>query len=377
MKRIPELDALRGLAAIGVVAFHAFPSVFFWGWSCVDLFFVLSGYLITTIIIRQQSQQGFLRSFYLRRIARIWPAYFLTLTVVVVVNSLSRTGYPTDGLVYHLVFLQRSPAYLGLPTPPFIGTFSPSWSVAIEEQFYLVWPMLLMVAGIRRIPLIAAVFITLCELGRLCIPGEIFILLTRGDGLAFGCFLAWLCRGEGAPSTLRRYLPWLTITALVSGGYVVAYLAVFWRNPHPGWQNTCFTGFSMFYFALIGFCVCLTGSRVLLPLRNSVLRWFGTISYSLYLFHYPIFHYTPSLVERLGIRSPTISIALTWTALVVLPALCWYLVERPILGLSPSRVRTDESDRATGKDSEFEVGRISAAGSLALDGRTTPKGLPE
>src|SRR4051794_29428646 len=104
MKRTPELDAVRGLAAVGVVLFHASPFNFTCGWSCVDLFFVLSGYLITTIICHQSKEKGFLRTFYLRRIYRIWPVYFLTLAAVLLLNQYSRTGYQTTGLISHLAF---------------------------------------------------------------------------------------------------------------------------------------------------------------------------------------------------------------------------------------------------------------------------------
>ena len=70
---MPELDALRGLAAVGVVAYHAWPSTFFLGWSCVDLFFVLSGFLISTIILEHVAEHGFFATFYFRRALRILP----------------------------------------------------------------------------------------------------------------------------------------------------------------------------------------------------------------------------------------------------------------------------------------------------------------
>src|SRR3954466_11966508 len=107
MKRIKELDALRGLAALTIVLFHVYPHQVFMGWSAVDLFFVLSGYLITSIIINNLSNKGFLTSFYSRRILRIWPVYYLTLAAVLILNAFSRTGYPTDGLFQHLTFTQN------------------------------------------------------------------------------------------------------------------------------------------------------------------------------------------------------------------------------------------------------------------------------
>src|SRR5207244_4564952 len=153
MKEIPELDSVRGLAAAGIVLYHAFPFVFFLGWSCVDLFFVLSGYLITTIIIEHHRAPGFLRAFYARRALRIWPVYFLVLAGCLVMNRLSRQGYPagTLGTVQHLTFTQNIQGIWGGSVPAYVYAIGPSWSVAIEEQFYLLWPLLLVAMGRRAV----------------------------------------------------------------------------------------------------------------------------------------------------------------------------------------------------------------------------------
>ena len=98
-----------------------------------------------------------------------------------------------------------------------------------------------------------------CVAGRLLLPGTIDLLLTRGDGLAFGCFLAWLLAGDRASRVSRRQRWCLAGMASVGGAYVAAYLVTFRGDPHPGWQATSFTGFSMFYCALIGICVCSSG----------------------------------------------------------------------------------------------------------------------
>src|SRR5438876_336938 len=118
MKRILELDALRGIAAVGVVLFHAYPHTFFFAWSFVDLFFVLSGYLITTIVLRHLQAPDLLKAFYYRRILRIWPVYYLTLIGVVVLNMLSTNGYPANGWLQHLTFTQNVQGYwLAAPLP--------------------------------------------------------------------------------------------------------------------------------------------------------------------------------------------------------------------------------------------------------------------
>ncbi len=333
-QRIPELDAVRGLAAVGVVLFHAFPFVFFAGWSCVDLFFVLSGYLITTIILTRGFGPGFLKSFYVRRICRIWPVYFVTLLMVLVLNGLSPHRYPIDTLHWHLLFLQNTSQYFGFSKPPFIHSFGPSWSVAIEEQYYLVWPLLILALGKRSIPCLALMLLIACALGRWLIPGAIDILFTRGDGLAWGCLLAWMLWHASRYPGIRWHHWVIQLTAIVGTVFVAAYFVNFWGEPVPQWASVSFSGFSILFFALIGTCVLYSGSRFLTIFRNPVLRWFGTISYALYMFHVPIFHFTPTILAKIGIES-SIAIAVgTWSSIVILPTLSWYLLEKPILSWS-------------------------------------------
>lgn len=342
MKRIPELDGIRGLAAIGIVCFHAFPYTFYFGWSCVDLFFVLSGYLITSIIMNEQGHEGFLYSFYLRRVSRIWPVYYLTLIFVLIANYFSRVGYPTSGLGWHLVFLQNTPAYLGHPVPPFIGTFGPSWSVAIEEQFYVVWPLVLLGLRQSRLPVLTAVLLFACVFGRAIWPDAIGLLITRGDGLAFGCFLGWLLK-QRTTMISPCLVNWiLGISGVTGAVYVGIYLVAFCGDPDPGWKQSCFTGFGLLYFSIIGTCVVCSGTKWLRLLKFPLLRWFGTISYALYLFHLPVFHYAPPIFERLGFDFLGLQILGTWTLIVLLPALSWYCLERPILRLQ-NRTRMHES----------------------------------
>lgn len=331
-RRILELDGVRGLAAILVVLFHAFPrSIFFWGWSGVDLFFVLSGFLITTIILAQCKTAGFLRSFYLRRVFRIWPVYYLTLAGVLLVNRFSAAGFSVGGLMNHVFFLQNCQKYLGLPVPGFVGTFWPSWSVAVEEQFYLFWPLLLPMLGRRGIPFFSVALLAISLGGRFLLPSTFELLGTRGDGLAFGCFLAWLLDRSGndfAESAARRFV---LFAGVVGGGYVAAFLSQFWLSQNPGWALTRFTGFSLVFSAVIGGCVLSANRPWLAPLRHPILRWFGTISYAMYLFHLPILAYTGTLLARIGIRSEAVQTASTWFLIVGLPAASWYFLERPIL----------------------------------------------
>ncbi len=120
MRRIPELDALRGLAALAIVVYHLWvPQVTLLG-TAVDLFFVLSGYLITSIILGQVDQPGFLGRFYARRALRIWPIYYLSLLALVALSPLLPGPSRLDGLPYYLTYTQRIPDYWFGDVPPFL-----------------------------------------------------------------------------------------------------------------------------------------------------------------------------------------------------------------------------------------------------------------
>ena len=153
---MPELDMLRGIAVLGVMLLHAF----YWsyagmsfgpwarrfvsatqpGWMGVNLFFVLSGFLITGILLDSKDKPYFYRRFYTRRALRILPPYYLLLIVLLLMRSSS------------VAFVSLSFVYLANMTD-FFGVacdYGPLWSLAVEEHFYLMWPMLLWMAGLRR-----------------------------------------------------------------------------------------------------------------------------------------------------------------------------------------------------------------------------------
>src|SRR3982074_1503320 len=152
MKKIPQLDALRGLAVLLVLLHNTdvYPSLHLRlisgnGWMGVDLFFVLSGFLITEILLDTKQSEGYFRNFYARRCLRIWPLYYSVLLFMFVIVPILR---PSEA---HTVFEARSspwwayPVFLQnflIPIPTMAtGALGVTWSLAVEEQFYLVWPL--------------------------------------------------------------------------------------------------------------------------------------------------------------------------------------------------------------------------------------------
>jgi peptidoglycan/LPS O-acetylase OafA/YrhL len=329
MKRVPELDGLRGLAAAAVVVYHLFPKALPEGYLGVSLFFVLSGYLITGIVLDHGSTRGFLRNFYARRGLRIWPPYFLSVAALVACGA-----GPSTGLGWFLTYTQNTPLSLRLHArqPDFTPSwpaFNHSWTLAVEEQFYLLWPAALLVVGAVGVQRLAwlGLATSVVMRGAGLSPHTLIGCL---DGLAAGGLLAsrrrlgrpdragaWAVVGV-ALWLVCRYPPGAWVGPKVlrgAGGLAVAlvfYSAVAWASRHPGTRWTA-------------------------PLRWGLLTRLGTVSYGVYLYHIPVAVFWASnrewLADRIGVRAPfdvptgVAVIPLT----LLLAAASWRLVERPAL----------------------------------------------
>ncbi len=221
--RVAELDGLRGLAALLVLVYHIRPSLLPWGWAAVDLFFVLSGYLITGIIIRHMKNPGFLQAFYVRRGLRIWPIYFLCVLAIVAASPLLPRPTNFRLLPSTLAFLQNTHKYFSNRNVEFSLYFRHAWSVAIEEQFYWIWPILLLVVRKRGVAPLAVLVIGASVWART--QGfHWWLLLARGDGLALGGLLAALLENR---EWARRRARTLSRAFIGIGLCALAYMLVF------------------------------------------------------------------------------------------------------------------------------------------------------
>jgi peptidoglycan/LPS O-acetylase OafA/YrhL len=328
-RHVPELDAIRGIAAFAVVLYHKYPYTFFLGWSFVDCFFVLSGYLITTILLENAASSSLLRAFYFRRALRIWPVYFLTLILVVFVNSISRVGRPMTlgALLQHTVFLQNIQAIWFAKIPPFPFPFSPSWSVAVEEQFYLLWPIVLTLFGRRCVPVTALLLIVVSTAYQVTSSGA-NTLLSRGDGIAAGCTLAVLLASGNRERIVR-----LLKCVLIVGFVLLAISTLWWWGEPNSAKVAPIKGATLFFSGAIGLAVCNSGHRFLAPLRWRQFRRLGLISYSLYMLHVPIFCYMPGVYDRLGLSSMIERETITWAVVLIVPICSYNLIEKPVLSL--------------------------------------------
>src|SRR5215207_6788686 len=248
----PELDVLRFVAFFAVFLHHALPrdanlyittgfspAVTQWvlaakgaGAYGVDLFFVLSSYLITEILLREYASRGTfsVSAFYVRRALRIWPLYFtfLAATVFVIPTIIPAERFgPIYSVSFALFVGNWVSAIYGLP----FSVASPLWSISVEEQFYLGWPLLLLLFGVNRIKQLAVVLLAVAVATRIFLavygvehPGVWCNTLARLDPIALGAILAFTLRGR-APQIKNALRFLLCGVGLVSFVVVAKYLS--------------------------------------------------------------------------------------------------------------------------------------------------------
>lgn len=328
MRRIAELDGVRGLAALAVLGYHIFMNRLPWGWAAVDVFFVLSGFLITGIILEHGRSPGFLWAFYARRGLRIWPIYYLLLLVLAVCWLDDRRAIP-----YYLAYAQQVPRYWHGWMPEWTG-MAHTWTLAMEEQFYLLWPALVLLVGKRWTGPLALALVV----GSIVARGmgiHHTILAGRCDGFALGGLLAVIMANSDVQRARRQALAW-AIGAGALAGCLIVGLASVGRLVDSGgpalfpWHVTIA---SLASFSVIALVAIHAGHAVLAPLRTPLAVYLGSISYGVYLYQYPILMSSPELQTLLGVGpGPALWVA---EALLTLAAavFSWHLIEKPILRL--------------------------------------------
>ena len=350
----PTLDILRGLAISIVVFYHNFRTVSFFrfGWMGVDLFFVLSGFLITDILLKTRETRFYFRNFYIRRVLRIFPLYYLvlflffTLSPILFKQQGSNTVfsyYQSNSTWYWTYFQNWLMVKKGPPPVPFLSHF---WSLAIEEQFYLLWPfMIFFIKNTKTIKRIIAGLILLAIITRLTVwimyPHEVekfyCSTFTRMDSLLMGCFLAVHIR-EGNEISMKLVKGVITCFGMLRVGSLLVFGNLRQDNllfPTVGYSLT-----AAFFTSLVYLVLRYENAIMGWVKHLSALRFAGKISYGMYVYHIPIYLVLCNLLSKaiadtsqslIGNRLFVSGLSVLLT--VAASTISFYLLERPILNL--------------------------------------------
>ena len=419
---MPGLDGLRAVAVLAVIAYHLNLGWAPGGLLGVAVFFVLSGYLITDLLLAQNARYGHIRlgEFWARRARRLFPALWVMLAVVVLWVAIGRPaqlGALRGDVLAALLYVSNW--WYALQHVSYFASFGPPtplghlWSLAVEEQFYLVWPLLLVAgavllgprprgdgplvlrlsAGTLMRPVIPVALVLLAAAGSATLmavlyqpgadPNRVYYGTdTRAFELFFGAALAFVWQSRRLRTTLsgsgRAVLEFVGLAGLV----VIAVMVAVTDQYHPFIYRG---GLVLLSLATLGTIAAAAHPATSLgrALGVAPLRWLGVRSYGIYLWHYPVIVLTTPLVDTAGPH--TLRALLQISATLGIAALSWRYVEQPIrregFGVVFSWLRTARSHVGGQPVAVYEamaasVLLIGAAGAglvgLAMPGSSPP-----
>jgi peptidoglycan/LPS O-acetylase OafA/YrhL len=366
--RLKELDSVRGIAVLLVMAFHTFKRADYFtqnaslhfitmlssvGWIGVDIFFTLSGFLITNILLRSREHPHYFKNFYMRRILRILPLYiFLIVAVVVFVPNLEKRfveQMPRILLVVLLFQQNWATIFFDFPITVYLVI---TWSLAIEEQFYFIWPfvvhrlrnetLLKVGAGYIALSILARIIgvMFIERVGRMSIYNFFYFMsLTRFEELLIGALLAILLTYDGLKERIRKYSIPVFLVSLACFTAMVL-LSPVPSTPAFGYIPITIGGYTtiaLFTAGLIAAFSTYPETALIRRLfQNRVLAFLGEYSYSMYLFHIPVMLLTLDWFWHARMRGAAIyglHIFVTFSATTVIALLTWNLIEKRMLSL--------------------------------------------
>ncbi len=364
-RRFPAADGIRGLAILVVVLHNSefierngtgflvklTGAITATGWVGVQLFFVLSGFLITGILVDTLGSREYFRRFYIRRTLRIFPLYYAVLIFSLVVlphvaNVPAWSAAARENQWWYWSYLSNWGGVFRHSIPG----FTHFWSLAVEEQFYLIWPVLVFALSRRGLVGLCLTMLVTGPLIRLCLhlaglPPQAGYELTiaRWDALAAGALLAVLMRDAPLQEKLARWIGRITIASLGA----LALLVLYERGLHFDDLVVQVVGQSLIALAsawLVYYCVAPpTGPalRIQRLMSATWLRFFGKYSYATYVLHFPIqFILSFYLADSINAGAPNVRFLklIAYLAFIVgvstLAAMVsWRVLEKPFLDL--------------------------------------------
>lgn len=352
----PALDGLRAISIILVLIEHAHlllptrAAFLVGGFLGVDVFFVISGFLITSLLLEEREKFGRVsfRKFYLRRALRLLPALAGVLVtaclLAAVLGSLSFVGLSPFRLLSIVAYFMNWVRAFESPQPWLLGHF---WSLSVEEQFYSIWPALLLLLlyfkrSERTVILVVAagIVISFAMKAILFLNGAgqqriIFGSDTRAEPILMGCLLALLLHWNVLPRFFFQHTGQLAI-----GGLIVGFLFVLFAA--QDFAGMYFGGFSLFAISATAIILQIALeplAALTRGLRNPWLVWIGKRSYGIYLWHWPIFK-----LAKAGSRGPWVFIPLALVATFIIATASYRYIESPFLRLKQRIPQDNQQD---------------------------------
>jgi peptidoglycan/LPS O-acetylase OafA/YrhL len=365
--RINDLDGLRGVAVLSVIALHIFKRADYFtenpilasvtgftavGWMGVDIFFTLSGFLITSILLQARNEGNYFKNFYMRRALRIVPLYLVLILFVLFLAPKVEPEFTANlSVLLPILLLYQQNWIVPLADLHMTEYLGVTWSLAIEEQFYLLWPFLVYYLNIKQLIKFSIWAISISFLAR--VMGVIFFAdlqsvsdffyynsFTRFEQILIGALLALLFTFTDMKEKIHRFsMPAFVVFFSI---FVVLCLLSLPGLPNPSHSNIPltvggYTSIGLFSAALIGIFITHPPSSLLRRFFQApFLVAMGKYSYSMYLFHVPVTLIFLDMFwqnDMRGGRAYLLYVASTFVVTLIIAWLTWNLLEKHMLYL--------------------------------------------
>jgi peptidoglycan/LPS O-acetylase OafA/YrhL len=344
-ERIKSFDSLRALAMMAVLLCHACGTLFRGGWIGVDLFFALSGYLITSLLLSEYAATNTisLKKFYIKRTMRLLPPMLVLLIGANILWPLSKLPVSSNQQLSTISAIFYS---INLVKDNVVGNLSHIWSLSVEEQFYFIWPaVILVLLKFPRQKIIRSIIIMVIVLS----VARIFIFNYRSaliwgnfsidpyrftfcrlDCTLLGALLSFLLSDKASNDAEVFFTPkrmlWMLPLAITMLTLVIVLLA----SDSPLWYNGGFLVTNALCIFVVYAAIKYQSNRVF---GNRVLNWLGKRSYGIYLYHFPIFLYLEQYRVMHNWQSSLVITVLRFAISIGVAALSYKYLEQPILNL--------------------------------------------
>jgi len=364
-KHIPELDGVRGMSIVMVLFFHLqltgiirqhyeiFNTLFIHGWISVDLFFVLSGFLITTILLKTKGRPNYFKTFYTRRILRIFPLYYLYIFLFFLVASNTKIATMEEfsiimnNKLWFIFYVQNILIATTQQVLPF--GLNDLWTLSIEEQFYIVWPFLVFIFPKNKLKYAIAFFIVfplffriISTMNQATWIFNYFFSLARIDTLGFGAFAAYFLHMNKDP-LLQKKLVRITSGIGIAGIAIIFLIQKQFLYFEKITNMFGFTCLGLIFFSLIvkvaSGDISALSSKII---GNPFFRYCGKISYCMYMIHgLVIYLYETVILEKLELiglsnhstLSNIVIVILYFSTVILVASASWFFFESKILKL--------------------------------------------